>query len=87
MTTLGKTTRVPPMLCLGCGLTNTAATGVDNASAPDPGDVTVCIHCGHIMAFDETLHLRELTVQEQIAIAGDKRILAIQRARAMMGKH
>jgi hypothetical protein len=56
---------------------------VEEDTAPDPGDVTVCIYCGHIMAYDDDLGLRELTPVEQLNIAGDERILAIQRARAI----
>jgi len=56
---------------------------VDNKEDDKPasGDVTVCLYCGHIMAFAEDLSLRELTNEEAREVAGDKRILAIQRAR------
>ena len=54
--------------------------------APSPGDITVCLHCGHIMAFDDGLKLRELTAEEAHEIAGDKRILTIQEARAKVMK-
>jgi hypothetical protein len=38
------------------------------------------------MAYDEGLKLRELTLEEQLDVAGDPRILAIQRARAIAEK-
>jgi hypothetical protein len=50
-------------------------------STPGPGDITLCIYCGHIMAFADDLTLRELTNEEIYEVAGDERILKIQRAR------
>jgi hypothetical protein len=85
---LGKDRHTPPTACLGCGSKIDGAThvGEDEDSAPDPGSITVCIYCGHIQIYDDTLKLRELTPEEQIEIAGDARILAIQRARAIAEK-
>jgi hypothetical protein len=62
-----------------------AATPIDSKAArPRPGNISVCIDCGHIMAFADDLTLRNLTDAEMIEIAGDKRILALQRARKML---
>jgi hypothetical protein len=84
---LGKDRHTPRSRCLGCGRKIDGATYVgEEDQAPDPGDVTVCIYCGHIQAFDDDLKLRELTPVEQLDIAGDPRILAIQRARAIAEK-
>jgi hypothetical protein len=47
---------------------------------PRPGDVTICIECGHIMAFDGDLGMRPLTDAEMIAVAGDRNIIMAQRA-------
>lgn len=78
-----KTLDVPPRPCLGCGKINDAASVVEKHSMdkPGPGDVTVCIHCGHIMIFAHDLTVRNPTDAEIRLIAGDRRILAIQRAR------
>jgi hypothetical protein len=54
---------------------------VEADGGPSPGDFTVCIYCGHIMAFADDLTLRELTGDEMHAIAGDPRIIRIQKAR------
>ena len=62
------------------------ATCVGSDSRPKPGDFTVCIRCGHIMIFGDDLRLRELTRDQMHAIAGDERLLAIQRARAKIKK-
>lgn len=81
---LGVDRHMPPTVCLGCGIKIDGATYVgEGDSSPDPGSITVCIYCGHIQAYDDDLRLRELTPVEQLDIAGDPRILAIQRARAL----
>lgn len=48
--------------------------------SPEPGDISVCINCGHIMAFADDLKLRSLTDQEMFDVAGDPRMLLAQRA-------
>ena len=80
-----KTTRTPASRCSSCGTVNDAATSVEGDKTPDEGSITVCLWCGHIMAYDTDLKLRELTNEEAIAVAGDKRILAIQRGRKSLG--
>lgn len=82
---VGDTHRIPASKCFSCGAVNDAATAVAADAKPEPGAITVCLTCGHIMAYADDLSLRELTAQEQIDIAGDKRILAIQRGRQRLG--
>lgn len=83
---IGETTRVPTSRCLHCGRVNDAATPVDDNATPEPGNITVCFVCGHIMAFDTEMKLRELTISEILEVAGDERILAVQRARKRMAE-
>jgi hypothetical protein len=78
------TTRVPVSYCVDCGNANDATTSIMEKARPSPGDATVCIHCGHIAVFADDLTLREPNRDEQIALAGDPRILAVQRARAKL---
>jgi hypothetical protein len=80
---VGKGVRVPKSVCTACGsaLDGAAVVGNDTIT-PKPGDVTVCIDCGHLMAFAEDLSLRDLRDDEFKEVAGDPNILAIQRARA-----
>jgi len=76
---------IPASSCLNCGKLLDAATGVLEYgfdATPDPGDLTVCIACGHLMAFGDDLQLRDLTAEEMKDAAGDRRIIAIQEARA-----
>lgn len=79
----GRSVRVPMSACLGCGKRMDGATGVDYRGGPQPGHITVCIGCGHVMAFDEDMHLRRLTDAEMIEIAGDRRLIDVQRARKL----
>lgn len=84
---IGDDIDVPESACPSCGKVLDCATAVGSKKArPAPGDFTVCLTCGHLMAFGYGLQLRELTFAEIIAIAADPRILAIQRVRASLAK-
>jgi hypothetical protein len=75
-------TKTPVCACLSCGKVFDMATDMTSDDAPSSsGDVTICLYCGHLMAFNDDLTVRELTPQEMHAVAGDPRVLAIQRAR------
>jgi hypothetical protein len=68
--------RMPKSRCLDCGKLITAASRLDDdRSTPDPGDVAVCIDCGHIQAYADDLTLRPLTDDEMVEIAGDREII------------
>jgi uncharacterized protein with PIN domain len=82
---IGETTRVTESRCTNCKKSVNSASPVDAvAGTPDPGDFTICIHCGHLMTFADDLALRDLTDDEMLEIAGDERILLVQKARGMM---
>jgi hypothetical protein len=86
---VGREYRVKDSNCLACGELCTAASGVDvkpGADRPEPGRITVCLFCGHIMAFAEDMSMRELTNEEARDVAGDPRILALQWARQFFQK-
>jgi len=61
--------------CLNCGILIDAATSVGHKHLPKEGAIAICMICSHIMAYDEKIHLREMTDEECLAIAGDKEIL------------
>lgn len=86
--------------CTSCGAIHDAANVVnmhgeiprtrrfsvgDNVM-PKPGDFSVCIKCGHVMGWADDGTLRDLTVVEVYKIAGDPRLIAIQRARSKVRK-
>lgn len=61
--------------CLKCGAPMTGATNVTGATGPAPGDVTVCLYCGHLMEFAADLKLiepSEATIKE---VAGHPELL------------
>jgi hypothetical protein len=82
----GQDHHMPSTTCPNCRKGVDGATSVDADAKPGPGDITVCLYCGHIMAFAADLSLRELTDDEMRKVAGDKRILAIQWARGEAAK-
>lgn len=68
--------------CVSCGyVTDSATEPYAPGLSPSSGDISICLRCGHIAAFDDDLSLRELTAEEAHEVAGDKDILAIQAAR------
>jgi hypothetical protein len=73
-------TRVPVSRCLDCGEKLDAAMDVEADNKPMPGDATICIRCGHIMAFADDLTLRALTDEEMEQVAGDFRIIKARTA-------
>jgi hypothetical protein len=80
--TIGDVVEMPRDHCLACKHKFNRALGIDGEGPPDSGDITICIACGHIMAFADDLKVRELTAGEMIEIAGDRRIIDAQEARA-----
>jgi hypothetical protein len=86
---------VPESPCTHCGEMLDMASCVKQTTSkhsrrrvvrPDPGDMTICIKCGHLMGFNPDLTLRDPTDDELIKVAGDPRLLAIQRARGYVMK-
>lgn len=68
--------------CPSCGYESDAATALSGDHQPSPGDITICFMCGHVMAFADDMSFRDLTTEEARFVAGNKEILAAQRARA-----
>ena len=81
---VGNSVKIRESNCLSCGYLLDAATPVEIDHPPSSGDVTICIACGHIMAFGDELELRELTNEEIKDIAGNPVVLAIQKAREQL---
>lgn len=78
---IGGAQRLKEDHCTNCGHDVDACSAISETGetvGPSEGDVTICINCGHVMAFNKKRELRELTGMEIVAIAGDERILAIQ---------
>jgi hypothetical protein len=60
-----KTTPLTETNCPACGKRFSAATAAFGEFTPKPGDWTICIDCGVVLAFDQTLTPRTLTEAEQ----------------------
>jgi hypothetical protein len=74
-------THIPVSHCLDCGEQLDAATHIGgDQHKPDPGDVSICVRCGHIMAFADDLTLRRLTDEEMKQVAGDRLIIKTRAA-------
>ncbi len=70
-------TKTPETKCPACHHKLDGAARVDgDGNTPQPGDVTVCLYCGHICAYGDDLQLRELNDKEAYDVAGDPDILA-----------
>lgn len=61
--------------CVRCGFTLDAANGVDanGPRIPNPGDLSVCLYCGTVMAFTDRLLLRELEREEIEALRPEEK--------------
>lgn len=75
-----STTRHTESPCLNCGKRIDAASvfgvGEDAVRPPGEGDITICLHCRHVMAYTADLTLRALTDEEVVDIAGDPRLVS-----------
>lgn len=59
-------------ICINCRCDLSAHTNIiDREAMPTPGDVAVCLYCGHIMIWEEDMELREPTDEEAFSMAGD----------------
>lgn len=85
-----KTEPAPPARCRNCGREHDATTRAVDAgddrldkTRPEPGDVIICLHCGHLMEWTEA-GFAELSEEAARAVAGDPRVLALQEARGFV---
>ena len=73
---------VPACACLCCGKMLDRADSMVHDNAPKPGDFSLCLECGHLMAFADDLTLRKLTDAEMVEVAGHRGLIAAQQVRA-----
>lgn len=89
---LGETHPVPATRCPACGRRVEEASGVtlggEAIPGPSPGDLTVCIGCGALLAFADGLALRPMTDRDAAEADVDTltRLLAARRAVLEVGK-
>jgi hypothetical protein len=83
------TLRTPKNNCLNCGTVLDEVSQVaehgEQRHAPRPNEnefwFSVCVKCGHLMVVTPDLRLRNPTDDELIQIAGDRRLVAINKFR------
>lgn len=74
--------RTPPSACTACGkILDGADEAFGGDTPPKPGDITMCVYCGHLMGFNADLTLRDVNVEEAHDIADEPKILDLVRSR------
>lgn len=69
------TTRYAPVACLNCGHKLDTAMGTNNEEVPEPGAVSICIKCSHIMLFTNELGMRNPTEEELARIVSEDDVI------------
>ena len=67
--------RVPGSACINCGKDIDAASPVSGGRGPQPGDLSICLYCRHLMVYGDDLRVRNLTDEEAIEVAGDPELV------------
>jgi hypothetical protein len=73
-------TILPEQRCSRCGYRMDATTSAFGEHKPKPGDVSLCMACGGVSVFTETLHMRAPTPEELDNINKNPQVLAAQMA-------
>lgn len=77
---LNESTAVPVQHCPYCDHRLDRACGIDEATRPSPGDVTMCIDCALPLVFTDDMSVRKPNIAEQFALDQDLRLSVLQRA-------
>lgn len=56
---------INPSSCPKCGESMGGATSIRATGGPGSGDFTVCVYCGALLVYDEAIHLRLPTLEEE----------------------
>lgn len=59
-----QSTATPRQTCPRCQYSFDRAAGAFTDRNPKPGDITLCLRCGHAMVFREDFTIRSITEQE-----------------------
>jgi len=77
-----KHTFIPPFHCLNCGYRMDCTTDAYGDGTPKDGDISMCLHCGHLMLFNKDMTVRELTPDERAKITCDPQVVRADIVRA-----
>lgn len=75
-------TTTPEQKCSKCGYRMDCASEAFGDKTPRPGDISICISCGHATIFIEDLTRREPTPGEARLISLTPEVMEVQLARA-----
>lgn len=70
-----RDTRTQKNRCLRCYHSLDAAMDIDGDNVPKDGDLSICIKCGAVCAFTDSLALRPLTKNEIEKIADNFEVM------------
>lgn len=76
--------RIPDHKCSKCGYLMDATTHAYGNELPNPGDISMCLSCGHATLFDHDLQQREPTREEALRISLIPEVMKAQLVRANM---
>lgn len=79
-----RNTKLPNPKCPACSTVMEGAVDPTGNEVAKPGAISLCFSCGHLMAFTETMGLRDLNDEEMLAIAGDPDLIKLQKVRVKM---
>jgi transcription initiation factor IIE alpha subunit len=77
------TTLTPENFCPACSERLSAATGIKEDTVPKPGDISICVHCGEYLVFDDNLRSQSMS-QEEFSSLDDEQKFQISMARFMI---
>lgn len=76
---IGAHHRIEPTRCPACGGRHSCHANAAGAGAPEPGDFSVCAHCGALLVFEQDLALRKATPEETAKATADPEVGALIR--------
>ena len=78
---VGEEVPLPPRICPQCGSEGHSTACVGSDDAPVPGDLSICAECGYMMAFGDDMNLYHLSEQDQLMVACDPKVKAVEQYR------
>jgi len=70
--------RIPEIKCLVCDTRLNHAADLKDCIPPNPGDLTICLYCHHLMTFQDDLTLRNATQEELKELEDDPQFAEIK---------
>jgi hypothetical protein len=78
-----KHNRLPATVCVECGKLVDSATHLSDDVRPSPGDIAICLYCGHAAIYTRAMTLRHPTKKEKREHASNPEVAAAKRAQEL----